>query len=939
MGSAQALSRMIWVDSEGLGRNRFAIFRRVLTLSAPPQTALLHLFADSRYRLFVNGTVVHYGPGRFVQEYPEYDSVDIGPWLQPGENVIVVEVNAYGTGAFQVMPDSRGGMIAWGAVGERSVETPGQWEVLCTDAWDGYSPLFSFAQGPVEIVDTRLLDACWYTDGHSDGDWQKPVELADQGHWGALRPRSVPLLEMNTIAPECVKFSAALLDDEVRISCRPYQPNYNELKAATKEKIYFAYATCIHSPIQQEVSLGLFWGPHYINGVEIALQKDTLRGNRQNGTVSLRSGWNVLYGEVEALTESWGQLVGIPRASGCTLRAHAQLDCTQAMRCSEILPLATLRSQVAAIPATVDELDKLPVVWQWTALSDVSGLPARIFAWERPDTKSNENSHRISGYRFDLTHKPDWTILYDFGGEFLGHVYVEFEAPAGTILDIACDEYMREDGMVGLYSHIFVNSVDRFVARGGRQRAELFHVRGGRYVQLIVRRAALDGDGEFCLHELGVRRAQVPHEVSGSFECSDPVFNWTWQTGIDTMRASTEEVYLDCPWRERGNYLRDSFIEMKTNRTYSADMRVARRSLELFAQSQMDDGQMRGAAPAWLGPYHDFTVIWVQFLHEYWRLSGELGLVEQLWGSVERIWASPLWQSHTSGLWNAPEGMNLFIDWGVNKVLRTGNANAVLNALRYRSLCCAAQMAQALGREQQADGYRGQAEAVARAFRTTLWDSVKQRVVAGLDENNVQLPDEALHATILALDYGLLDESQRGAVLDYVRERAVSNLAFGLAGPLHSGYAELAFMPHLFGALYSGDCDAEVEELIREHYGYLKQQGALTLWEQFNMAKKKHGSHCHGWSSGPLPVFMYEIIGVCFDARAGVDSLTIAPRSATLSWARGRFAHPHGMVEVFWRREGEVLLVEVVKPPQLAICVEPRGALGALKLKASIQSR
>jgi hypothetical protein len=84
---------------------------------------------------------------------------------------------------------------------------------------------------------------------------------------------------------------------------------------------------------------------------------------------------------------------------------------------------------------------------------------------------------------------------------------------------------------------------------------------------------------------------------------------------------------------------------------------------------------------------------------------------------------------------------------------------------------------------------------------------------------------------------------------------------------------------------------------------------------------------------------MYEIIGIRFDGRSSVDSLTIAPRATTLSWARGRFAHPHGLVDVFWRKEGEVLLVDVVKPSQLEISIQPRGALGALKLKATIQNR
>ena len=59
-----------------------------------PQHATLHLFADVRYMLWVNGRYVERGPARFEPAAPEYDSVDITKFLRAGENLISILVTA-----------------------------------------------------------------------------------------------------------------------------------------------------------------------------------------------------------------------------------------------------------------------------------------------------------------------------------------------------------------------------------------------------------------------------------------------------------------------------------------------------------------------------------------------------------------------------------------------------------------------------------------------------------------------------------------------------------------------------------------------------------------------------------------------------------------------------------------------------------------------------
>ena len=67
----------VWAPSAPTGKQVYAVFRKTLALKGPPQSAVLRLFADSRYILWINGKYVDRGPCRFDPKGPEYDALDV----------------------------------------------------------------------------------------------------------------------------------------------------------------------------------------------------------------------------------------------------------------------------------------------------------------------------------------------------------------------------------------------------------------------------------------------------------------------------------------------------------------------------------------------------------------------------------------------------------------------------------------------------------------------------------------------------------------------------------------------------------------------------------------------------------------------------------------------------------------------------------------------
>ena len=71
-------------------------FRRTFDLETQPEKFIIHVSADNRYRLFVNGQSVCRGPARGDFMHWRFETVDIAPYLVKGKNAIAAVVWNFG---------------------------------------------------------------------------------------------------------------------------------------------------------------------------------------------------------------------------------------------------------------------------------------------------------------------------------------------------------------------------------------------------------------------------------------------------------------------------------------------------------------------------------------------------------------------------------------------------------------------------------------------------------------------------------------------------------------------------------------------------------------------------------------------------------------------------------------------------------------------------
>ena len=199
-----------WITHPDAPKSDYGVylFRRVIELPAKPDHFVVHVTGDARYRLWVNGRSLGYGPQRCDPSVWRYESFDLAPFLRPGANVIAAQVIGYGDLAPYASMGQRTAFILQGdTAAEASVDTGAGWKVLHDVAYRPFeadrTQLHTFlVVGPGDRLDAGQHPWGWEQPGFDDHAWAA-VRVLGQGlpqGWGTdmnywLSPRSIPLME------------------------------------------------------------------------------------------------------------------------------------------------------------------------------------------------------------------------------------------------------------------------------------------------------------------------------------------------------------------------------------------------------------------------------------------------------------------------------------------------------------------------------------------------------------------------------------------------------------------------------------------------------------------------------------------------------------------------------------------------------------------------
>ena len=204
-------SHFIWLNSAPTGQQVYAVFRKCFELKEIPKNALLYLFADSRYILWINGKYVERGPCRFDPIAPEYDILDIGSFLKSGENVITVLTHHYDNGKDAPGLSPVNGRIMRHAPGltarlDMTLAKGNTLAIHTDETWRGNtttrflpSPGDTWSSIP-DRIDARRDTGDWTTVAFNDSTWENAMKI-DGNKWGSLQARSIPRLQETLIEP------------------------------------------------------------------------------------------------------------------------------------------------------------------------------------------------------------------------------------------------------------------------------------------------------------------------------------------------------------------------------------------------------------------------------------------------------------------------------------------------------------------------------------------------------------------------------------------------------------------------------------------------------------------------------------------------------------------------------------------------------------------
>jgi alpha-L-rhamnosidase len=186
----QLQSAMIWTNPP-LDQSGVTVgFRKTVSFPQRPARALLRLFADVRYVLWVNGAYVERGPSRFQPNGPQYDTIDLTPFLRAGSNTLAVLVVGELSGG-KVMRHTPCLTALLEADGHETLRTDSSWKWNDNTRFRGATA--TWANLSESLIDATAEDGDWTQANYNDTHWKTAVGISGDV-WGPLTPKLIPPL-------------------------------------------------------------------------------------------------------------------------------------------------------------------------------------------------------------------------------------------------------------------------------------------------------------------------------------------------------------------------------------------------------------------------------------------------------------------------------------------------------------------------------------------------------------------------------------------------------------------------------------------------------------------------------------------------------------------------------------------------------------------------
>ena len=494
--------------------------------------------------------------------------------------------------------------------------------------------------------------------------------------------------------------------------------------------------------------------------------------------------------------------------------------------------------------------------------------------------------------------------VFDFGQNFAGWCLLRGQASSGTCVQLRFAEILTATGEIDQSNLRAAEACDCYIFRGdpaGETYRPRFTYHGFRYVELSGwpgNPAAIALTGEVIHSDL---------ELTGVFQAAAPLLERLWRNTLWGQRSNFVGIPTDCPQRdERLGWMGDAQIfwdaacfNMNADaftRRFMGDVRDAQTTTGVFAEfnPQTVDANMRGA-PGWAdaGILLPWTV--------WWRY-GDTAIIEENWQAMY-TYAQLVAHNNPDMLWRNGRGSD-YGDWLALDARQPGDETTpkelIATAFWAESTAKLAQMAEAIGRAEEASSLRIRHAAIAAAFRRQFLNA------DGTIGNGSQT------GYILPLRFGLLSPGARATaqarLVADIRRRGMV-LSTGFLGTPHA-------LDVLADAGYAEIVRALLERTTYPSWGYMVVKGATTMWERWNgdVGDISMNSFNH-YALGAVVGFFYRHIAGIDAGAPGFRRIVIKPGfDLGLRSAGAQYESVAGTIATHWSLEDSSFELRLTVP-------------------------
>ena len=438
-----------------------------------------------------------------------------------------------------------------------------------------------------------------------------------------------------------------------------------------------------------------------------------------------------------------------------------------------------------------------------------------------------------------VTRLADNDILFDFGEELAGCLKIKADKNTAGKIGIMYAEELDEEGHARYNMRCMENNREEWILNGCDD-VEAYDYRAFRYVEIT---------GKVNPENVLVLRRGYPVHNEYKFESKNETLKDIFNICKNGVLVSTQETYMDCPTREKGQYLGDMAVTAVAHSYITGDSTMYKKALFDFSNSAfICKGLMCCAPGCFMQEIADYSLVYPYEIWKYHEISGDTETVKKLLPSVMDMLAYFKPYERTDGLleevtekWNLvdwPENLRDNYDFKLTKPIGQGCHN-VLNAFYYGALLYAEKLCEIAGKPQDLGSAK-----IKNSYNKAFFDNK-----TGLYIDSEGSSHSAIHSNALPLFFGM---AENGApLIDLIMERGLNCGVyfsyFVLKGLINYGRKDLAL------ELILNDGEHSWVNMLRE--------GATTCFEAWGKDQKWNTSLCHPWAAAPVIVLIEDFKG------------------------------------------------------------------------------